>query len=124
MADATKVKNAEQALQTLQHDGKCHSLLKKYYTKEVIEKLKNKSTSMNATLWDCIQSGITVGYETSAGNFRRRSLIPFCSGESKGLCRGVLGVVNLDSGVGIYAPDAESYATFSDLFYPIINVSK
>ena len=33
------------------------------------------------------------------------------------------GVANLDSGVGIYAPDAESYTVFSDLFYPIINVS-
>ena len=27
---------------------------------------------------------------------------------------------NLDSGVGIYAPDAESYTLFSDLFDPII----
>lgn len=31
-----------------------------------------------------------------------------------------LGVENLDSGVGIYAPDAESYSLFSDLFDPII----
>jgi len=30
------------------------------------------------------------------------------------------GVENLDSGVGIYAPDAEAYALFSDLFDPII----
>lgn len=30
------------------------------------------------------------------------------------------GVENLDSGVGIYAPDAESYNTFSELFNPII----
>ncbi|XP_055528690.1 arginine kinase 1 isoform X1 [Wyeomyia smithii] len=30
------------------------------------------------------------------------------------------GVENLDSGVGIYAPDAESYSVFSDLFDPII----
>nr|CAI5869617.1 unnamed protein product [Callosobruchus analis] len=30
------------------------------------------------------------------------------------------GLENLDSGVGIYAPDAESYSVFSDLFDPII----
>merc|ERR1712212_784281 len=30
------------------------------------------------------------------------------------------GVDNLDSGVGIYAPDAESYSLFADLFDPII----
>ncbi|XP_063225406.1 arginine kinase-like [Bacillus rossius redtenbacheri] len=30
------------------------------------------------------------------------------------------GIENLDSGVGIYAPDAESYTVFSDLFDPII----
>lgn len=34
----------------------------------------------------------------------------------------LLGVANTDSGVGIYAPDAESYTLFSELFYPIINV--
>ncbi|XP_015923976.1 arginine kinase Lit v 2 isoform X2 [Parasteatoda tepidariorum] len=30
------------------------------------------------------------------------------------------GVENLDSGVGVYAPDAESYTLFGDLFNPII----
>lgn len=30
------------------------------------------------------------------------------------------GVENPDSGVGIYAPDAESYSVFADLFDPII----
>jgi hypothetical protein len=33
------------------------------------------------------------------------------------------GVANLDSGVGVYAPDAESYTTFKELFDPIIQVS-
>ena len=28
---------------------------------------------------------------------------------------------NLDSGVGIYAPDAEAYSVFADLFDPIID---
>ncbi|KAF7623461.1 hypothetical protein Mgra_00010236 [Meloidogyne graminicola] len=31
------------------------------------------------------------------------------------------GVANLDSGVGVYAPDAESYKKFAALFDPIIN---
>ena len=31
------------------------------------------------------------------------------------------GVENLDSGVGIYAPDAQSYKTFAALFDPIID---
>jgi hypothetical protein len=30
------------------------------------------------------------------------------------------GVANLDSGVGVYAPDAESYTLFKALFDPII----
>lgn len=30
------------------------------------------------------------------------------------------GVKNLDSGVGIYAPDPESYNVFAELFNPII----
>ncbi|VDM52064.1 unnamed protein product [Angiostrongylus costaricensis] len=30
------------------------------------------------------------------------------------------GVENLDSGVGLYAPDAESYTVFADLFNPVI----
>lgn len=85
--DPEVVKKIEGAYDILQKDEKGHSLLKKYLSKEVIEKLKNKKTSMGASLWDCIQSG----------------------------------VANTDSGVGIYAPDAESYTTFSELFYPIIN---
>lgn len=31
-----------------------------------------------------------------------------------------VGLENHDSGIGIYAPDAESYSVFSDLFDPII----
>lgn len=30
------------------------------------------------------------------------------------------GIGNLDSGIGIYAPDAEAYTLFSPLFYPVI----
>lgn len=32
----------------------------------------------------------------------------------------ITGMENLDSGVGVYAPDAEAYSVFRDLFDPII----
>ena len=32
----------------------------------------------------------------------------------------IAGVANLDSGVGVYAPDAEAYTMFKELFDPII----
>ncbi|RZC35362.1 ATP-gua Ptrans domain containing protein, partial [Asbolus verrucosus] len=64
-----------------------HSLLKKYLTQAIFDKLKTKKTSFGSTLLDCIQSGLE----------------------------------NLDSNVGIYAPDSEAYITFADIFDPIIN---
>ncbi|ESO89157.1 hypothetical protein LOTGIDRAFT_183151 [Lottia gigantea] len=64
----------------------CKSLMKKYFTKDVMEKLKDKKTSHGATLMDCIYSG----------------------------------VMNLDSGVGIYAADPESYTVFADILDPVI----
>ncbi|KAH7967867.1 hypothetical protein HPB52_003606 [Rhipicephalus sanguineus] len=70
----------------LQDAKDCKSLLKKYLTKEVFDKLKTRKTANGATLLDVIQSGVE----------------------------------NLDSGVGIYAPDAESYRVFADLFDPVI----
>ena len=33
------------------------------------------------------------------------------------------GLENIDSGIGIYAPDAEAYTVFADLFDPIIGKS-
>ena len=41
---------------------------------------------------------------------------------NKKLWRDVIqfGVENLDSGIGIYAPDAEAYEVFADLFDPVI----
>lgn len=62
------------------------SLLKKYLTKDVLDELKDLSTPLGATLWDCIRSG----------------------------------VINLDSGIGVYAADAQSYTVFDLLFDPII----
>jgi protein-arginine kinase len=86
MADADTIKKIEEGYKTLQGAKDCHSLLKKYLTKDVVDKLKAKKTKLGATLWDVIQSGVK----------------------------------NLDSGCGIYAPDAEAYTTFKDLFDPII----
>lgn len=64
----------------------CKSLLSKYLTEDIYNKLKNSKTSNNFTLDDAIYSG----------------------------------VINLDSGIGIYAGDLESYRTFALLFDPII----
>ncbi|KAK4873346.1 hypothetical protein RN001_015375 [Aquatica leii] len=62
------------------------SLLKKYLTRSIFDRLKNKRTTFGSTLLDCIQSGVE----------------------------------NLDSGIGIYAPDAEAYDVFAELFDPVI----
>lgn len=62
------------------------SLLKKYLTREIFDKLKKRKTSYGSTLLHVIQSGIE----------------------------------NLDSGIGIYAPDPEAYTLFAELFDPII----
>uniref|UniRef100_A0A0K0EZR7 arginine kinase n=1 Tax=Strongyloides venezuelensis TaxID=75913 RepID=A0A0K0EZR7_STRVS len=86
MADAETIKKIEEGYAKLQASKECHSLLKKYLTKEVMDKLKDKKTKLGATLLDVIQSG----------------------------------VANLDSGVGVYAPDAEAYTLFKDLFDPLI----
>jgi len=80
------IKKIEDGFQKLQGAKDCHSLVKKYLTKEVVDKLKDKKTKLGATLLDVIQSG----------------------------------VANLDSGVGVYAPDAEAYTLFAPLFNPII----
>ncbi|XP_046467152.1 arginine kinase [Neodiprion pinetum] len=62
------------------------SLLKKYLTRDVFDKLKKRKTSYGSTLLHVIQSGVE----------------------------------NLDSGIGIYAPDPEAYTVFAELFDPII----
>ena len=84
--DAFTVKKIEDAYKLLQDHPECKSLLKKHFTKDVLDQLKYKKTRLGATLYDVIRSG----------------------------------VFNLDAGVGVYAPDAESYKTFSPLFDPII----
>jgi len=86
MADAETIKKIEEGYKTLQNAKDCKSLLKKYFTQDVMNNLKSKKTKLGATLWDVIQSG----------------------------------VANLDSGVGVYAPDAEAYTLFGELFNPVI----
>jgi creatine kinase len=86
MVDAATAEKLEAAFKKLQ-GTESKSLLKKYLTAEIFDRLKGLKTSLGATLLDVIQSGVE----------------------------------NPDSGVGIYAPDAESYTTFADLFDPIID---
>jgi creatine kinase len=86
MVDAATAEKLDAAFKKLQ-GTESKSLLKKYLTAEIFDKLKGLKTSLGATLLDVIQSGVE----------------------------------NPDSGVGIYAPDAESYTTFADLFDPIID---
>jgi len=80
------IQKIEDGYKKLQDSKECHSLLKKYLTREVVDQLKDKRTKLGATLLDVIQSG----------------------------------VANLDSGVGVYAPDAEAYTLFKPLFDPLI----
>ena len=65
---------------------KSGSLLKKYLTPQVFDKIKHRVTSNGGTLLDVIKSG----------------------------------VVNPDSSIGAYAPDAESYSLFQEFFDPVI----
>jgi len=85
MVDAAVAEKLEAGFKKLQaSDSK--SLLRKYLTPEIFDKLKGLKTSFNSSLLDVIQSGVE----------------------------------NLDSGFGVYAPDAEAYALFADLFDPMI----
>merc|ERR1711921_43117 len=86
MVDAAVLEKLEAGFKKLANAKNCKSLLKKYLTREVFDKLKTKKTELGATLLDVIQSGVE----------------------------------NLDSGVGLYAPDAESYSLFAPLFDPVI----
>ncbi|KAI6192685.1 hypothetical protein M3Y94_01322900 [Aphelenchoides besseyi] len=81
-----QVRKVEDAFKILQSHPECSSLLAKNLTKDIVDKLKDKKTTLGATLYDVIR----------------------------------FGVKNLDSGVGVYAPDAESYTTFAPLFDKII----
>lgn len=87
MVDQAVLDKLDAGFKRLQDSKDCHSLLKKYLTQDVFDKLKSRKTAMGATLLDVIQSGVE----------------------------------NLDSGVGLYAPDAEAYTLFKELFDPVID---
>lgn len=57
MADQATLDKLEAGFKKLQGAGDCHSLLKKYLTADVFNKLKDKKTGMGATLLDVVQSG-------------------------------------------------------------------
>lgn len=57
MVDEEVMAKLEEGFLKLQEADDCKSLLKKYLTQEVFDSLKDKQTSMGATLLDVIQSG-------------------------------------------------------------------
>lgn len=87
------------------------SLLKKYLTKDVFDRLKNKKTSFCSTLLDCVQSGKSDKAVMVFG-FESRVVPNYFSA--------FIGFENLDSQCGIYAPDPEAYKVFGEIFDPII----
>lgn len=57
-ADGFTVKKIDNAAKKLQENSEFKSLLKKYLTNEVKDKLKYKRTKLNASLYDVICSGL------------------------------------------------------------------
>ncbi|XP_076030821.1 arginine kinase-like [Oratosquilla oratoria] len=85
-ADEEILKCIDEAYNTLLNSNS-RSLLKKYLTRDMYDKIKDRVTPNGASLLDVINSGVE----------------------------------NVDSNIGIYAPDAESYSIFHELFDPIID---
>ena len=93
----------EAGFSKIQGAADCKSLLKKYLTKEVFEELKG--------MWACFIYLYLNFY--------------WFAGKKTGMGATLLDVVqsgfeNLDSGVGMYAPDGDSYTMFENLFNPVI----
>lgn len=57
MVDQAVLDKLEAGFKKLSEANDCHSLLKKYLTRDVFDKLKTRKTAMGATLLDVIQSG-------------------------------------------------------------------
>ena len=57
MVDQAVKDKLEAGYKKLQDSAECHSLLKKYLTRDVLDKLKDKKTGMGASLLDVVQSG-------------------------------------------------------------------
>lgn len=58
MVDAAVQEKLEAGFAKLQAADNCKSLLKKYLTREVLDKTKDLKTSFGSTLLDVVQSGI------------------------------------------------------------------
>ncbi|GFT01814.1 arginine kinase [Nephila pilipes] len=67
MVDQEVLDKLEAVFRKLQDAKGCKSLLKKHLTREVFDKLKNRKTSMGATLLDIIQSGTRGEHTESEG---------------------------------------------------------
>lgn len=61
MADAAVIEKLEAGFKKLEAATDCKSLLKKYLTRDIFDKLKDKKTALGATLLDVIQSGEWTG---------------------------------------------------------------
>lgn len=57
MVDAAVIEKLEAGFTRLQESASCKSLLKKYLTREVLDKLKDRKTGFGSTLLDVVQSG-------------------------------------------------------------------
>ncbi|KAI6234511.1 hypothetical protein M3Y99_00803300 [Aphelenchoides fujianensis] len=102
-ANAFEVRKIEDAFKTLQSHPECQSLLAKHLTKDIVDKLKYKKN----------EAGRHAVRRDSLRFVLLSSFLSFDSVRCKG-------VANLDSGVGVYAPDHESYRTFAPLFDRVI----
>ena len=57
MVDAAVHEKLEAGFARMQADASCKSLLKKYLSREVLDKLKDLKTGFGSTLLDVVQSG-------------------------------------------------------------------
>lgn len=62
MVDQAVIDKLEAGFQKLQSSAECHSLLKKYLTRNVLDACKGRKTGMGATLVDVVQSGKLINY--------------------------------------------------------------
>ena len=106
---ADTIKKIDEGFAKLQASEECKSLLKKHLTKAVVTKLKVTTPASRPYRPYCIQSYCMESFQTKKTRLGATLLDVIQSG-----------VENLDSGVGLYAPDAEAYTIFADLFNPVI----
>lgn len=71
MVDAAVLEKLEAGFKKLEAATDCKSLLKKYLSKDIFDKLKGQKTSLGATLLDVIQSGKKFSSNSSKEGFVR-----------------------------------------------------